>query len=51
MNHQKFDIAIIGSSFVGMSCALAMAKISPQISVAIIEKQNVFDIEKANDGI
>ncbi len=50
MNHQKFDIAIIGSSFVGMSCALAMAKISPQISVAIIEKQNVFDIEKSNDG-
>jgi len=50
MNHQKFDIAIIGSSFVGMSCALAMAKISPQISVAIIEKQNVFNIEKSNDG-
>ena len=43
MNRQKFDIAIVGSSFAGMTCALTLAQISPQISIALIEKENIFD--------
>ncbi len=33
-----FDITIIGGSFAGMSAALAMAQISPDIKIAVIEK-------------
>jgi len=50
MNCQKFDIAIIGSSFAGMTCALTLAQISPQISIALIEKENIFDKVRTDDG-
>jgi len=50
MNNQKFDIIIIGSSFAGMTCALMMAQISPQISIALIEKNNIFNQTRAEDG-
>lgn len=50
MNCQKFDIAIVGSSFAGMTCALTLAQISPQISIALIEKENIFDKIRGDDG-
>ncbi|MBM3590324.1 MAG: hypothetical protein FJX30_02975 [Alphaproteobacteria bacterium] len=50
MNCQKFDITIIGSSYAGMTCALALAQISPQISVALIEKEQIFNNARAEDG-
>jgi len=50
MNRQKFDIAIIGSSFAGMTCALTLAQISPQISIALIEKENIFKKVRDDDG-
>ncbi|NBX52894.1 MAG: hypothetical protein EBT63_04520 [Proteobacteria bacterium] len=50
MNYQKFDIAIIGSSYAGMTCALALAQISPQISIALIEKEQIFENARVEDG-
>jgi 2-octaprenyl-6-methoxyphenol hydroxylase len=50
MNRQKFDIAIVGSSFAGMTCALTLAQISPQISIALIEKENIFEKVRGDDG-
>ncbi len=50
MNSEKFDITIVGSSFAGMSCALTLAQISPQISIALIEKENIFDKVRTDDG-
>jgi 2-octaprenyl-6-methoxyphenol hydroxylase len=46
----NFDIAIIGSSYAGMSCALALANISPDLKIAIIEKEDIFLHEKKADG-
>jgi 2-octaprenyl-6-methoxyphenol hydroxylase len=46
----NFDIIIIGSSYCGMSCALALAKISSQLKIAIIEKEDVFANSKSVDG-
>jgi 2-octaprenyl-6-methoxyphenol hydroxylase len=50
MTENNFDIAIIGSSFSGMTCALALAKISPQIKIALIEKDDIFLNKKSTDG-
>ena len=38
----NFDIAIIGSSYAGMSCALSLANISRDLKIAIIEKEDIF---------
>jgi 2-octaprenyl-6-methoxyphenol hydroxylase len=46
----NFDIAIIGSSYAGMSSALALANISPDLKIAIIEKEDIFLQEKKADG-
>lgn len=50
MNSLDFDIAIIGSSFAGMTSALALAKISPEIKIAIIDKQEIFKHSRQSDG-
>lgn len=50
MNALDFDIAIIGSSFAGMTSALALAKISPEIKIAIIDKQEIFKHSRQSDG-
>ena len=47
---KDFDIAIIGSSYAGMSCALSLANISPDLKIAIIEKENIFLNERKSDG-
>ncbi len=47
---ENFDIAIIGSSYAGMSCALSLADISPDLKIAIIEKENIFLKEREADG-
>ncbi|MFZ9470639.1 MAG: FAD-dependent monooxygenase [Rickettsiales bacterium] len=50
MNALDFDITIIGSSFAGMTSALALAKISPEIKIAIIDKQEIFKHSRQSDG-
>lgn len=47
---KDFDIAIIGSSYAGMSCALSLANISYDLKIAIIEKENIFLNERKSDG-
>ncbi|MFM8185341.1 MAG: FAD-dependent monooxygenase [Alphaproteobacteria bacterium] len=50
MNQLDFDIAIIGSSFAGMTSALALAKISPEIKIAIIDKLEIYQQQRPSDG-
>ena len=47
---ENFDIAIIGGSFAGMTAALALAGISPDLKIAIIEKQNILEAARKADG-
>ena len=47
---KKFDIAIIGGSFAGMSAALALSQISPDLKIAIIEKTNIKIYDRKCDG-
>jgi 2-octaprenyl-6-methoxyphenol hydroxylase len=49
-NLQNFDIAIIGGSFSGMTAALALANISPDLKIAIIERQDILNNDKKPDG-
>jgi 2-octaprenyl-6-methoxyphenol hydroxylase len=46
----NFDILIIGGSFAGMTAALALAGISDDLKIAIIEKQNILEQDKKRDG-
>ena len=46
----NFDITIIGGSFAGMSCALALALISPQLQIAVIEQQDIASCDRKPDG-
>jgi 2-octaprenyl-6-methoxyphenol hydroxylase len=50
MTNQNFDISIIGGSFAGMTAALALAKISPDLKIAIIERQNILNQDRKSDG-
>ena len=50
METNCFDVIIIGSSFNGMTCALALSKISPHFKIALIEKENIFAHERQDDG-
>ncbi|MFM6972507.1 MAG: FAD-dependent monooxygenase [Alphaproteobacteria bacterium] len=50
MNQLDFDITIIGSSFAGMTSALALAKISPEIKIAIIDKLEIYQQQRPSDG-
>ena len=47
---QNFDITIIGGSYAGMTCALALAVASPDLKIAIIEKENILTQDKKRDG-
>jgi len=47
---QNFDIIIIGGSFAGMTAALALAGISDDLKIAVIEKQNIKAEDKKRDG-
>jgi 2-octaprenyl-6-methoxyphenol hydroxylase len=49
-NQQNFDIIIIGGSYSGMTAALALANISNDIKIAVIEKQNILTQDKKRDG-
>lgn len=46
----NFDITIIGGSFAGMSAALACSGISPDLKIAIIEKQDIINHDRKPDG-
>ena len=46
----NFDITIIGGSFAGMTAALSLAKISPDLKIAVIEKQDIVSQDKKRDG-
>ncbi len=48
--NQNFDITIIGGSYAGMTCALALAGISPDLKIAVIEKENILAQDKKRDG-
>ncbi len=50
MTNNNFDITIIGGSFAGMSAALALALISPDLKIAIIEKQDIINHDRKPDG-
>jgi 2-polyprenyl-6-methoxyphenol hydroxylase-like FAD-dependent oxidoreductase len=50
MNKNNFDIAIIGGGFAGLSTALSLSNISPEISIALIEKTNFLIKTKISDG-
>lgn len=50
MGFNCFDVIIIGSSFNGMTSALALSKISPNFKIALIEKDNIFASKRQDDG-
>lgn len=50
MSENNFDITIIGGSFAGMSAALALALISPELKIAVIEKQDIVNHNRKADG-
>jgi 2-octaprenyl-6-methoxyphenol hydroxylase len=49
-NNQNFDITIIGGSFAGMTAALSLAQISPELKIAVVEKQDIVSQDKKRDG-
>lgn len=49
-SNNNFDIIIIGSSYAGMSCALALADIANDLKIAIVEKEDIFAQQKSADG-
>lgn len=46
----KFDIVIIGGGFAGLSTALSLSDISPDLSIALIEKDNFLAKKRISDG-
>jgi len=50
MKNHDFDIVIIGGSFSGMTCALALAQIATDLKIAIIEKQQILNSKRESDG-
>ncbi|MDA7705675.1 FAD-dependent oxidoreductase [Rickettsiales bacterium] len=50
MNRKNFDIAIIGGGFAGLSTALSLSDISPDLSIALIEKTDFLAKKRASDG-
>lgn len=48
--NKNFDIIIIGGSFAGMTTALALANISNDLKIAIIEKQDIINHDRKRDG-
>jgi 2-octaprenyl-6-methoxyphenol hydroxylase len=49
-NNQNFDITIIGGSFAGMTAALSLAQISPDLKIAVIEKLDIVKQDRKRDG-
>jgi len=47
---RNFDIAIIGGSFSGMTAALSLANISSDLKIAVIEKNDIINIDRKRDG-
>lgn len=47
---KNFDITIIGGSFAGMSSALAIGAISPDLKIAVVEKQDILKHDRKPDG-
>lgn len=47
---KKFDIAIIGGSFSGMSAALALSEISQDLKIALIERIDIKNEDRKRDG-
>lgn len=50
MSKKKFDIAIIGAGFAGLSTAISLSEISPDLAIALIEKTNFLAKKKESDG-
>ena len=50
MSKKKFDIAIIGAGFAGLSTAISLSEISPDLSIALIEKTDFLAKRKDSDG-
>jgi len=48
--NKNFDITIIGGSFAGMTAALALALISSDLQIAVIEKTDIRNFDKKRDG-
>lgn len=46
----NFDIAIIGGSFAGMTAALALAQVSDDLKIAVVEKIDIVNQDKKRDG-
>ena len=49
-NNCNFDFTIIGGSFAGMTSALALSNSSPNLKIAIIEKQDILGADRKRDG-
>ncbi|MES2960993.1 MAG: FAD-dependent monooxygenase [Pseudomonadota bacterium] len=47
---QNFDITIIGGSFAGMTTALALSNVSPNLKIAIVEKLDILTQDRKRDG-
>ncbi len=47
---QNFDFTIIGGSFAGMTAALALSNVSPNLKIAIVEKQDILKQDRKRDG-
>ena len=50
MSKKKFDIAIIGAGFAGLSTAISLSEISPNLSISLIEKTDFLAKKKDSDG-
>lgn len=45
-----FDIIIVGGSYTGIATALYLLKSAPDLKIAIIEKQDIINLDKKTDG-
>ncbi len=50
MANNNFDILIIGGSFAGLTTSLALAQISSNIKIAIVEKTDIKNNNRQSDG-
>jgi len=46
----NFDITIIGGSFAGMTSALALSNVVPELKIAIVEKEDILNKDRQRDG-
>ncbi len=50
MKNNNFDIIIIGGSFAGMTSALVLSNVSPNLEIAVIENQDITKEDRKADG-